>query len=179
MISSSRLLTAALCAVVVMTTVGCSSTEFDDLDAYMQEVVSGHKPRIEPLPEFKPYPIYVYAAGDLRDPFEESAFAQQQAEAAIESSSGLRPPQRNTKEPLEEFPLDTLRMVGTLEQASIIWALIRDGEGSIHRVKTGNYLGKNYGKVMSINEHQVDILEIVPNGQGAYIERPASIALSE
>jgi len=70
-------------------------------------------------------------------------------------------------------------MVGTLEQSATMWALIKDGEGSIHRVKTGNYMGKNYGKILAITEHQVDILEIVPNGMGAFIERPASIALSE
>ena len=156
---------------------GCSS-DHADLQKYVDGVVARQKPKIEPLPEFKPYPIYVYEAGELRDPFEESAFAQQQADIII-TGSGIRPPERDTREPLEDYPLDTLRMVGTLEQTGTIWALVRDGEGSIHRVKTGNYLGKNYGKIISINEHQVDILEIVPNGIGAYVERPAKIALSE
>lgn len=156
----------------------CAGSDHADLQAYVDSVIARQKPRIEPLPEFKPYPIYVYEAGELRDPFAESAFVQQQAEIAI-TGSGVRPPERDTKEPLEEYPLDTLRMVGTLEQSATMWALIRDGEGSIHRVKTGNYMGKNYGKVLSINEHKVEILEIVPNGLGAYIERPATIALSE
>jgi len=155
----------------------CSS-DHSDLQAYADSVIARQKPKIEPLPEFKPYPIYVYEAGDLRDPFEESAFVQQQADIVIEGS-GIRPPERDTREPLEDYPLDTLRMVGTLEQAGTIWALVKDGEGAIHRVKTGNYLGKNYGKIISIDERQVDILEIVPNGIGAYVERPAKIALSE
>lgn len=157
---------------------GCGSADFSDLQAYADGVLAKQKPRIEDLPEFKPYPIYIYQAGELRDPFAASAFIQQQATFAIEGS-GIKPPERDTREPLEEFPLDSLRMVGTLEQAGTMWALLRDGEGSIHRVKIGNYLGKNYGKILSITENQVDILEIVPNGIGAYIERPAKIALSE
>ena len=164
----------AACALLT----ACVGADHSDLQAYVNNVMAQQKPKIEPIPEFKPYPIYVYEAGDLRDPFEESAFVEQQAEVAI-AGSGIRPPERDTKEPLEDFPLDTLRMVGTLEQATTMWALIKDAEGSIHRVKTGNYMGKNYGKILSITEHQVDILEIVPNGQGAYMERPATIALSE
>jgi type IV pilus assembly protein PilP len=164
----------AACAVLV----SCASSDHSDLKAYVDSVIARQKPKIEPLPEFKPYPIYVYEAGELRDPFQESAFVEQQVEVAIEGS-GIRPPERDTREPLEEYPLDVLRMVGTLEQSATMWALIKDGEGSIHRVKTGNYMGKNYGKILSINEHKVEILEIVPNGLGAYIERPATIALSE
>ena len=156
----------------------CAGADHSDLRAYVESVTARQKPKIAPLPEFKPYPIYVYEAGELRDPFQESAFVEQQVEVAIEGS-GIRPPERDTREPLEEYPLDTLRMVGTLEQSSTIWALIKDGTGSIHRVKTGNYMGKNYGKILSITEHKVEILEIVPNGLGAFIERPAIIALSE
>lgn len=161
-----------------LTLTACSDSDFSDLQAYTEKVTSRQRPKIEPLPEFKPYPIYVYEAGELRDPFKESAFVQQQAEIAI-AGSGIRPPDRDTREPLEDYPLDTLRMVGTLQQSGTTWALLKDGEGSIHRVKTGNYVGKNYGKILSITEHQVDILEIVPNGIGAYVEREAKIALSE
>ena len=156
----------------------CAGAEHSDLQAYVNDVINRQKPKIQPLPEFKPYPIFVYEAGDLRDPFQESAFIAQQAAVAI-AGSGVKPPERDTREPLEEYPLDTLRMVGTLEQTATMWALIKDGEGSIHRVKTGNYMGKNFGKILAITEHQVDILEIVPNGVGAFIERPATIALSE
>lgn len=173
----NRKLLTGLLLVPCLFLAGCEE-DHSDLQAYVKKVIGSKKPKIEPLPEFKPYPIYVYEAGELRDPFEESAFIQQQAVVAIEGS-GIKPPERDTREPLEEYPLDTLRMVGTLEQTSTTWALIKDGEGSIHRVKTGNYLGKNYGKIISISEHEVELLEIVPNGLGAYMERPATIALSE
>lgn len=172
-----RLSTIISLGLITMITSGCAS-DHADLQQYVADVLSRQKPRVEPLPEFKPYPIFVYEAADLRDPFEESAFVQQQADIAIEGS-GIKPPERDSREPLEEYPLDTLRMVGTLEQETTIWALIKDGEGSIHRVKSGNYIGKNYGKIITITDHQVEILEIVPNGLGAYIERPAIIALSE
>lgn len=164
-------------AVTAMLLAACAGAEHADLQSYVDEVFARQRPKIEPLPEFKPYPIYVYEPGDHRDPFQESAFIEQQAEAAIESS-GILPPE-HTKEPLEDFPLDVLRMVGTIEQGPTIWALVKDGEGSIHRVKIGNYMGKNYGKILSIDENKVEILEIVPDGLGAYIERVASIALSE
>ncbi len=157
---------------------GCVGADYSDLQAYIDEVNNRQRPSIEPLPEFTPYPVYVYESGDLRDPFERSAFIEQQAEVAIEGS-GIRPPERDTKEPLEEFPLDSLRMVGTLEQAATIWALIKDSVGSIHRVRSGNYIGKNYGKIISITEREVELLEIVPNGLGAFIERPATIALTD
>ena len=173
-----KALRLAVMAGALATLTACASSDHSDLKAWIDSVNARQKPKIEPLPEFKPYPIYVYEAGELRDPFEESAFVEQQAEVAIQGS-GIRPPERDTKEPLEEYPLDVLRMVGTLEQSTTMWALIKDGEGSIHRVKTGNSMGKNYGKILSITEHQVEILEIVPNGMGAYIERPATIALSE
>jgi type IV pilus assembly protein PilP len=168
--------TAAVLTIVSLT--ACSTAEHSDLQAYVDDVISQQKPNIEPLPEFRPYPIFVYESGDLRDPFKESAFVADRAAAAF-LGSGIKPPEEHTREPLEDYPLDTLRMVGTLEQTTTMWALVKDGEGAIHRVKTGNYLGKNYGKILAITEHQVDILEIVPHGLGAYIERPASIALSE
>ncbi len=164
-----------LCVLVLA---GCIEDDRSDLQAYVDEVINRQRPGIEPLPEFSPYPVHVYESGDLRDPFERSAFIEQQVEVAIEGG-GIRPPERDTKEPLEEFPLDALRMVGTLEQTATIWALIKDSVGSIHRVKAGNYIGKNYGKIISISEREVELLEIVPNGLGAYIERPATIALSE
>ena len=169
-------LAMAMAVFTVLT--ACAGSDHSDLKAYVEGVNARQKPKIAPLPTFDPYPIHVYESGELRDPFAESAFVEQQVEVAVEGS-GIRPPERDSREPLEEYPLDTLRMVGTLEQSATMWALIKDAEGSIHRVKTGNYMGKNYGKVLSINEHKVEILEIVPNGLGAYIERPATIALSE
>ena len=179
MINIARLKSIYLPVVAAVLLSACGDSQHSDLEQYVGDTLSQQKSRIEPLPEFKPYPVFVYDAGDLRDPFAEAAFIAQQAALAIEGS-GVKPPtDRETREPLEEYPLDTLRMVGTLEQAQTRWALIRDSDGSIHRVKTGNYLGKNYGKITAVGEFEIEILEIIPNGLGAYIERPTKIALSE
>lgn len=166
-----------LAIILFMVLPGCGR-EYADLYSYVESVLSRQKTSIEPLPEFKPYPVFVYEASDLRDPFQESAFVEQQAEVAA-TGPGIKPPKRDAREPLEDYPLDALRMVGTLERAATLWALIKDAEGSIHRVKTGNYMGRNYGKIIAVEDQRIELLEIVPNGLGAYMERPATIALSE
>ncbi|TNF97660.1 MAG: pilus assembly protein PilP [Gammaproteobacteria bacterium] len=174
---SRTVLTMAFSSLLLF---GCTS-DTSDLQRFVDDTMRSQKPNVEPLPEFKAFPVYKYEAGDLRDPFAESAYKEQLETADIPiAPGGLRPPVDKQKEPLEEYPLDTLRMVGSIEQTGTMWALIKDGEGSIHRVKTGNYIGRNYGKIISITEHQVDLREIVPSGRrGLYIERDASIALSE
>jgi len=112
----------------------------------------------------------------LRDPFTPS----QLSTAASDGAGGtLRPDLNRAREPLEDYPLDSLRMVGTLSRDRRKWSLIQDQEGAIHRVQVGNYMGQNYGKITAITEQSTDLIEIVDDGQGGWIERPASMALSE
>ena len=93
--------------------------------------------------------------------------------------SGISPVADRPQEPLEEFPLDSLRMVGTLERNEDSWALIKASDDTIHRIKPGNYIGQNHGKIISVNEYAVDLTEIIPDGMGGWMERHASVALSE
>ena len=173
-------LRVATVAVMLMLAAACAD-EPQDLKQYVEQVIARQKPRVEPIPKFKPLPVYVYDATELRDPFTGAAPGQEAEDAVALSGSGVQPPVRATTEPLEAFPLDTLRMVGTIgwSRDGVIWALVKDGEGTIHRVKVGNYMGKNYGKIMAISRAKLELVEIVPDGRGAYIERPSEIALSE
>lgn len=165
--------------VVGLGVTACSNSNIADLQVYVQDVLSRQPSKIEPLPEFKPYETFLYQAGDLRSPFSPPVSAEPQRVAA-DTGSGIRPDENRTHEPLEDFPLDTLRMVGTMEQKGNTWALVlATNDGTIHRVQPGNYVGNNYGKITGISEYEVALTEIVPDGLGGWMERQASLALSE
>jgi type IV pilus assembly protein PilP len=158
---------------------GCSDNPTSDLVDYAEKVKNQQVSRIEPLPEFRPYESFTYAASDLRDPFTVPTFSNQQALALPTAKNGINPDFDRPREPLEEFPLDSLRMVGTLEQNDANWALINDTDGTIHRVQAGNYAGQNFGKITRVSEFEVELTEIVPDGIGGWMERQATIAISE
>jgi type IV pilus assembly protein PilP len=157
----------------------CSDNPSADLEEYVRTVKSQQKSSIEPLPEFQPYESFTYVASDLRDPFTEPTFSRARAVGPVGTNNGLKPDFDRPTEPLEEFPLDSLRMVGTLEQHEEQWALINDTDGTIHRVQPGNYAGQNHGKITRITDFEVELTEIVPDGIGGWIERQSSIAISE
>jgi len=145
----------------------------DDLMHFIKETKSKHLGSVQPLPTFEPYKNFTYAASELRDPFE-AAF---EAEVDNSANDGLRPNTARPKEPLETFPLDTLRMVGILVQHQNTWGLVKDPNNVVHRVQTGNYAGQNEGQIVSVTEKQIDIIEIIPDGLGGYIERTASLVI--
>ena len=100
-----------------------------------------------------------------------------EAEAAAAEGSGIKPDLNRNKEELEAFPLDSLRMVGTLQRDDDIWAIVLASDDTVHRVQVGNYMGQNYGKIVNIQEDRVDLIEIARDARGRWQERPASIAL--
>lgn len=157
----------------------CSGGATEDLADYVEKIKNQQKVSIEPLPEFEPYESFVYEANSLRDPFTAPLFSHPQSTVAQSNGNGVTPNFKRPTEPLEEFPLDSLRMVGTLEQDIETWALINTTEGAIHRVQPGNYIGHNHGKIIRITEFEVELTEIIPDGLGGWIERQASIAISE
>lgn len=155
---------------------GCGGDDLDEVRRYVDEVKARPPAPIEPLPTVKTYDSYTYEAVALRDPF---APSQLSTAASNGAAGALRPDLNRAKEPLEDYPLDSLRMVGTLARDGHKWSLIQDQEGAVHRVQVGNYAGQNYGKITAITEQSTDLIEIVDDGQGGWIERPASMALSE
>ena len=129
---------------------------------------------LQPLPVIKTFETFIYKDQQLRDPFGLSTEEQEQA-----VSSGPHPDQNRTREPLEAFPLDGLKMSGTIGVGKTIEGLIRDPDAVIHRVRVGNYMGQNYGRITAIDEDQIDLVELVPNGAGGWMERQAKIALGD
>lgn len=171
-----RRILLALLAPLLLT--ACGGDNLDDLRAYAEEVKARKHKRIEPLPEVKPHETFLYQAFELRDPFAPAPFSRAAATAPT-SNNGIRPDTNRRREPLEEFPLDTLRMVGTLERNQERWGLIQAKDGTVHRLKVGNYIGQNYGKIVAISEQEVSLVEIVPDGLGGWTERKAALAITE
>lgn len=166
----------ALSLAGVLLLSACGS-ENDDLQAYIAEVKGRTSRAIEPLPQIKQFDAFTYNAGDRRDPFETSLITREQRNAS--EGSGIRPDTNRNKEPLEEFPMDSLRMVGTIKLANRTYALIKAPDNVIHRVSTGDHMGQNYGKVSQVTEAEVEMMEIVPDGFGGWMNRPARLGLAE
>ena len=156
---------------------GCHGLEgLADLVEFKQETVNKPRQRIEPIPLFTPYEAFNYKAASFRSPFESTVVEVR--EVKVELASNIKPDPRRRKEYLEGFSLAQLRMMGSLQKADgIFYVLIRDGEGGIVRAKKGEYMGQNHGRIVSLDEHQVNLIEIVPNGMGGWVERPRTLTI--
>lgn len=155
---------------------GCSSGEFSDLQVFMEETRARPAGSIEPLPRFKPYESFTYSAVDMRNPFQPPIridITQRQR-----GTGDVRPDENRTRQFLEGFNIETFSMVGTLSNDAGMQALVR-GAGSVHRVRMGDYLGRNHGRIVGINENSIEVVEIVPDGEGSWLERPRTLSLSE
>jgi len=151
---------------------GCSG-DMDDLRAYVQDVKQRPGGRIDPLPQIQPYERFVYEAQSLREPF--TPYRPSNADG----SGGVRPDPNRRREYLERYPLDTLEMVGTISRHGRDFGLLQDPDGLIHQVEVGNHIGQNDGRIMEINQSEITLIEIVSDGMGGFLERPAAVALSE
>ena len=175
------LLRASLLLVLAGGLSGCGEG-LGDLQQFVQQVRAKPPGRIEPIPEFTPYQLFEYTSHDLRDPFRLVDFRRpdEVPEEIAQLGSGLRPDIDRVKEPLEDFPLDTLRLKGTIDDKDgIKWGLIFAPDNTIHRVIEGNYMGQNHGRIISVSDQAIDLTEIVPDGLGNYIERSSTVALIE
>lgn len=170
--SPLRPLAMALACLGYALLTACSSAD-DELNRFIEE--TKHEPggRVEPLPEIKPYETYVYADSEMRSPFTPSA------PGAGAGLAGVRPDQRRNREFLEQFSLDTLRMVGTLRLGGSMFGLVQTKDGLVHRVAVGEHLGQAEGKITEISPAKISLVEIVPDSLGGYMERPAALALNE
>jgi type IV pilus assembly protein PilP len=162
-------------AMLGLALTGCSS-DMDDLDEYINTVKARPGGRIEPLPEITPYEVFPYLADveGLRSPF-----VPDSPQAQGGSSNGTRPDTERSREFLEQFPLDTLRMVGSLTQGGTDFGLVQTSDGLIHRVIPGNYMGQNDGRITLINDSEIELIEIISDGIGGYVERDAAVGLAD
>lgn len=157
---------------------GCTSNDgMDDLREFVKNEHADRKPRIEPLPEIKPHEAFAYTASGLTDPFAPRNLQSQAAAAG--AGSGPKPDMNRRKEPLEDFPLDSLKMVGTLERGKRFWAIVQAPDGTVHKLETGNHAGLNFGEVKKITEEKVELVELIQGALGDWVEREASLAITE
>src|SRR6266702_913225 len=150
----------------------CSSAD-DELTRFIEDTRKEPGGRVEPLPEVKPYETFVYAAAQMRSPFLPGG------SGGSSGMAGLRPDSKRNREFLEQFSLDTLKMVGTLKLGGRMFGLVQTKDGLVHRVSGGNYMGQADGKITDITPAKITLTEIVPDGLGGYMERPAALGLNE
>jgi type IV pilus assembly protein PilP len=151
----------------------------DDLRQFVRDAGKDMKGKVEPLPQVKPYTPFSYDAFDIPDPFKPRKLKP------TGKGGGLQPDVNRPRELLENFPLENLKMVGSLEQrepnkkAPVFYGLIKTPDNNIYRVKVGNYLGQNYGKIMAITETEITLKETVEDAGGNWTERETSMTLQE
>ena len=151
---------------------GCSS-EIDELKQFVRESDKGLPRKIEPLPAVKPFEPFAYEGFDLPDPFKPRKIASNdKKDERIDKELTRR------KEPLEAFPLEQLKMVGTLSQGTETYALVR-ADKTLYRVKKGNYMGQNFGLITDVTEGEIKLKEIVQDSAGDWAERQSVLPLLE
>ena len=168
--SSPRILSGLLLATLVLA--GCGGGQ-SDLLKYIDKVKAKPGGRIEPLPQIEPYEMFSYAANTLRSPF------MPDKPAGRAGGSGPRPETARPKEYLEQFPIDTLKMTGTISLGHGTFGLVQTQDGLLHKVQPGNYLGQYDGRVVAVTQSEIQIEELVPDGIGGFYKRSAAIALGK
>lgn len=164
-------------SVALISLAGCDNdNQFSDLQAYMDEVRARPTGVIEPLPKFRPYEAFAYSAAALRSPFQPPIKID--LTKRQKGSKQVKPDETRVKQFLEGFNIEQFEMVGTMANPSGTFALMH-GAGGVYRMKVGDYLGRNDGRIVAISDSQVDVVEIVPDGEGAWLERPRIISLKE
>lgn len=158
--------------------VGCGDDDFSDLNQYMLEVKARPKGSIEKLPEIKAVEPFIFKPEVLRDPFR-TLEQPEQTESVATVGNGLKPDFTRRKEELEAFPLDGLKMVGNVVMSSKLWGLVKASDKTIHRVQVGNYMGKNFGRIIRISADKIELMEIVPDKPGTWREQQTALALTE
>ena len=169
----------AVLAVVVLAGCGRSITssytgangEAPNLQEWVEEVKHRPAPALDPLPVMQPFEQFEYSAQNMRDPFS-AVFATSAAAAGPH-------PDDHPKQVLEQFPLDSLDMVGTIGKGANLVALVMVPDKVTYRVKVGNYMGQSNGRVTGVFEDRIELVELVPDGAGGWLERPATVSLDD
>jgi type IV pilus assembly protein PilP len=156
---------------VLLVLVGCGQDRYQDLQAFMHDSEKGMRRTIEPLPQMRPYEPFEYKGYDLPEPFRPRKLTPSKSEGG-----GLQPDLNRRREPLESFPLESLKMVGMLEQKQARYAIVR-ADNTLYRVHKGNYMGQNFGLVMDITDTDVKLKEIVQDSAGDWAERASTLQL--
>jgi type IV pilus assembly protein PilP len=160
--------------LVCLALVACSGEPHGDLRRFVEDSENLPHGRVPPLPEVKPYEPYTYAAFDAIDPFK-----PRKIEPPKNAGGGIAPDLNRRREPLESYPLESLKMVGTLEQKKDTYALVKAPDNALFRVRTGNYVGQNFGRITDISEAAIKLKEITQDAAGNWEEKDQVLMLQE
>lgn len=167
----TRSCTCLVIAASVLSLAGCAGGDDQDLKAWMAEQGLASKGKIEPIPAIRPYEAFTYNAFDQADPFKPRK---------IETGKGSRGPDlARRKEALETYPLETLKMVGTLQKGRAIVGLVKASDNRVFQVRQGNYMGQNFGVITAISDGDVTVKELFQDGAGDWAERQTKMMLQE
>jgi type IV pilus assembly protein PilP len=166
--------TTAIALLGCLAIAGCGDRHLDEVKKFVKESDKLPPGRIPPLPEVKPYEAFSYDAYDLVDPFKPRKIVPPKA---VAGAGGIQPDFNRRKEPLEAYPLENLRMVGTLQQQKVMHALIKTPDNNLFRVRPGNYLGQNFGRIVAISETTIALKEIVQDSTGSWEEKDQALQL--
>ncbi|MCA1856113.1 pilus assembly protein PilP [Massilia oculi] len=169
-------LLAALGAALLLA--GCGDGDVQEVRDWMKKVERETVPAVKPLPEPKDFVPYAYQPGTAIEPFSETKLLNELARVAANSPNPLQPDAGRVREVLENYPLDTMRMVGTLQKAGVNYALVQI-DASIFQVKAGQRIGQNHGLVTRVSEGAIDIREVVQDPTGDWVARKATIELAD
>jgi len=174
----SQLSHCLLCIILSLSLMSCAEQNLSDLEEYIAETKAKYIGKVEALPAITPYESYQYGVLEKRNPFKPSVSLVKSIELK-RTTNGIQPSVARNKEELEKYALETLYMVGIMNNDGQQWALIKAPDNSIFRVREGNYMGENHGKIIKISESKIDLKEIVSDGLGGWIERANVVGLSE
>jgi len=163
---------------MVLLLAACGGDEHQDLKLELKNLTKDLRGHVPPLPVVKPYEPVPYKAFDLPDPFGPAKIELATGGAAKQKSGANAPDANRPKEPLEAYPLESLKMVGALSQKGVNYALVR-ADSSVYRVKVGNYLGQNFGIITEITDNQINLKELVQDASGDWTERKVALQLTE
>jgi type IV pilus assembly protein PilP len=167
-----------LIITAVLFLAACGADQHQDLKAQLKNMTKDLRGHIPPLPVVKPYEPVPYTAYDLPDPFGPTKIQLTVGSSAKGKGGANAPDTRRPREPLEAFPLESLKMVGTLSQKGVHYALVR-ADNNLYRVKVGNYLGQNFGVITGITDDKINLKELVQDASGDWTERKVSLQLLE
>ncbi len=173
-----NMIRTAAAALALALLAGCSDGDIQEVNAWMAQVKADTKVHVVPLVEPKTFIPFAYQAKDEVDPYNPTKLLGELARAAEKSDSPYKPDTARRKEFLESFPLDTMRMVGTMQKGGTTYALLQI-DRAVYQIKSGMRLGQNYGLVTNVDEGAISIKETVQDAGGDWVERMSKLELQE
>lgn len=168
-----RIASGATVAILLAMLAGCGGNDHASVKQWMDESSKDLKGRVPPLPQLKTFPVVAYDAGALIDPFRPAKI-----EAAKGGGGGAKPDLNRRREPLESYPLESLRMVGIMTMKGKPIAIV-NADKTLYQVGVGNYMGQNFGVITNVSESAITLKELIEDTNGDWVERVNTLQLQE